>query len=123
MGLIYGYLFPLHLRGTVHAMSPLDFMKYPTSWVLGMSQFSCHLSAAPNFAWDLVVRRWQLIPEALRPTLQLSQMIGILNAAEAVHRSTVEAFVSCFSQFGYQEHMILPAYGQAEVVVLLTALT
>ena len=117
MGLIFGYFVPLHLRGTVHAMSPLDFMKQPTSWVVGMSQFGITMSAAPNFAYDLVVRRWLLIPEHLRPQLQLSQVQGVLNAAEAVHQSTVNDFLGAFSKYGFAESTILPSYGQAEVVV------
>ena len=117
LGLVFGFLFPLHVRGVVHAMSPLDFMRYPASWVIGMSQFSANVSAAPNFAFNLVTRRWLLIPEHVRPKLQLSHVKDVLNAAEAVHQSTVDAFSAAFTPSGFSERAILPSYGQAEVVV------
>ena len=65
-------------------MSPLDFIRSPLSWVVGMSQFGATMSAAPNFAWDLVVRRYTALPVSQRPMLKLHQVAFQISGAERV---------------------------------------
>ena len=117
MGLIYAHLLPLQLGGSVYTMSPLDFIRSPLSWVMGMSQFGATMSAAPNFAWDLVVRRYTALPVSQRPKLRLSQMEFLISGAERIHHDSLVDFLAAFGPSGFKESTIATCYGMAETVV------
>ena len=57
MGLIGAVLIPMQLGCRSILMSPLAFLERPRRWVQAMSRHGGTLSPAPNFAYDLVVRK------------------------------------------------------------------
>src|ERR671920_595103 len=69
MGLIGGVLQPLYAGFPVALMSPISFLQQPLKWLQAISRLGGTTSVAPNFAYDLCVRR--TTPEE-RATLDLS---------------------------------------------------
>lgn len=112
MGLIGTLLSPLATGAEVWLMPPHAFLKKPVRWVDLMSRARATVTAAPNFAFDLVVRKTSL--EA-RARLDLSSLRVVANGAEPVRRDSVERFVRYFSPAGLGRDVVVPSYGMAEV--------
>jgi len=72
------------------------------------------LSGAPNFAYELCVRR---IPDAALEELDLSSWRLAYNCAEPVNPATIEGFIGRFARHGFRREAMTPAYGLAECSV------
>lgn len=114
MGLIMGVCSPVVTGCEAVLTSPLAFLSKPASWMQLMAQNPLCLSGAPNFAFELAVRRTS---DADMEGLDLSHVHGILSGAERVHYGTVKRFIDRFSTFGLTEQAIRPSYGLAEATL------
>ena len=56
-GLVEGLLEPLYNGTPCYVMSPFAFVKRPAAWLQAITRFHGTHSQAPNFAYDLCVRR------------------------------------------------------------------
>jgi acyl-CoA synthetase (AMP-forming)/AMP-acid ligase II len=99
------------------AMSPLAFLKQPVRLLKAISDYRGTVSAAPNFAYDLIARR--VTPEQLTG-LDLSTWEIALNGAEPVRRRTIERIKDMLAPAGFKPSAMRPAYGMAEVTLLAT---
>ena len=86
MGLI-GQLLAFFNGANLVMMSPLAFLKQPVRLLKAISDYRGTITAAPNFAYDLIARR--VTPEQLAG-LDLSTWEVALNGAEPVRRRTIE---------------------------------
>ncbi|MBA2664132.1 MAG: AMP-binding protein [Bradymonadaceae bacterium] len=118
MGLIGAVLQPLHLGNTGVIMSPIDFLKRPFRWVQAMSRYKCNGTGAPNFAYDLAVRKTSL---AERDTLDLSAWHVACNGAEPIRRETLQRFSDFFEPVGFRPTAHIPSYGLAECTLIVSA--
>ena len=111
MGLVAGVLQPLFggFRGVL--MTPEAFVESPQRWLEAISDFRGTFSAAPNFAYELCVRR---IPEEVRQRLALSSWRVAAVAAEPVRAATLDAFAASFASCGFAREALQPGYGLAE---------
>ncbi len=114
MGLIGGILQPIYSKFTMTLMSPLTFLSDPFSWLKVMSKKRASVSAGPNFAYDLCVRR--VTPQE-RDTLDLSQWRMAANGAEPIRPETMERFADHFAQCGFRKETFFPCYGLAEATL------
>lgn len=120
-GLIFAALLPIYRAGNALLCSPLDFIAQPLIWVLAMSRFKATVSCAPNFAFELVVRRWQSMPPQKRPDLDLSCARFIPSGGEAVRAKSLLDFTQTFKPFGFNGQALCPSYGFAECTVAACA--
>jgi len=111
MGLIYGVLLPVHTGFRVYLMAPIAFLQRPIRWLKAITRFRGTLTSAPNFAYDLCVRK--VTPE-MRETLDLSCLASAANGAEPLRRETLENFAAHFAPAGFQRSALRPCYGLAE---------
>lgn len=118
MGLIGAVIQPVYCGCESVLMSPLDFLKRPRRWVEALSRFKGTLSTAPNFAYDLTVRK---TPAEIRDGLDLSHWRVACNGAEPVRYTTMEAFSEYFGPAGFPKEAFMPAYGLAEVGLIVSA--
>ena len=81
MGLIGTWLGALYHGIPVVVMSPLTFLSRPVRWLQAFDSHRGTLTAAPNFAYDLCVRK---IADDEIGQLDLSSCRCALNGAEAV---------------------------------------
>jgi fatty-acyl-CoA synthase len=117
MGLIGAWL-ALLLRGVpLVVMSPLAFLTRPERWLQAISKHKATISAAPNFAYELCVRK---IPEKAMEGVDLSCWRIALNGAEPVNPETLERFAQRFSKNGFRPESMMPVYGLAEASLAVT---
>ncbi|MDI5968855.1 fatty acyl-AMP ligase [Streptomyces sp. SL13] len=98
-------------------MSPLSFLRRPALWLETASRVGATSTAAPNFAFDLVVRK--TTPQQ-RAALDLSPLRVVLSAGEPVRPGTVDGFLAAFAPAGLAPEAFYPAYGLAECTVSVT---
>lgn len=114
MGLIGCWLGALYFGRPFVVMSPLQFLTRPERWLWAIHYHRGTISAGPNFAYELCVKR---IQDKKIEGLDLSSWRIALNGAEAVNPGTLERFLDKFSGFGFDPGAIFPAYGLAESCV------
>jgi acyl-CoA synthetase (AMP-forming)/AMP-acid ligase II len=117
MGLIGGILQPIFSGYPTTLLSPPHFLKRPVRWLEAISRVRGTHSAAPNFAFDLCVRK--ISPEA-RAGLDLSSWRMVCHGAEPVRAETIDRFVDAFKSCGLRRDAIYPCYGLAEGTLLVT---
>ena len=111
MGLIGAWFVPLTTAIPLVLMSPLAFLTRPERWLRAIHRHRGTLSPAPNFAYELCVRK---IAEKDIEGLDLSSWRGALNGAEPVRAETLERFVEKFAPYGFQRGALISVYGLAE---------
>jgi acyl-CoA synthetase (AMP-forming)/AMP-acid ligase II len=116
MGLIGGALQPLYNGGKCILMSPVTFLKKPFRWLQAISDYKATTSGAPNFAYDLCVRK---ITAEQRDTLDLSSWVTAFNGAEPISYETLERFATAFEPCGFKLGTFFPCYGLAEATLLV----
>ncbi|AZM92176.1 fatty acyl-AMP ligase [Streptomyces sp. W1SF4] len=117
MGLCNGVLLPMLAGAHLALMSPLAFIQRPVRWLRLLDAHRAHLSAGPNFAYDLCVRR---IPEPADLNLDLSCVRVLTNGAEPVRPGTLRRFTEAFAGSGLAPDVVKPSYGLAEATVLVS---
>lgn len=117
MGLVNGLLQPLFAGYDATLMSPLTFVQRPVTWLRTISRLGRALSVAPNFAFDLCVRR---ISPAQRKELDLSGWELAAVGAEPVRAETLERFSESFAESGFRREAFFPCYGLAESTVMVS---
>jgi 1-acyl-sn-glycerol-3-phosphate acyltransferase len=111
MGLIGAWLGSLYFGSRVVIMSPLTFLADPLRWLRAISQQRGTLSAAPNFAFELCMKR---LGEETNTGLDLSCLRAVVNGAEPVSSSTIRRFTEFLGQYGFRPEAMEPVYGLAE---------
>jgi len=114
MGLICAWLSSLAYALPFVVMSPLDFLARPGRWLNAISRYRGSLSGAPNFAYELCMKR---IPEADLAGLDLSSWRIAFNGAEPVSADTMTRFATHFTACGLKPEALAPVYGLAECAV------
>lgn len=117
MGLIGAWLTPLYFGLPLAVMSPLAFLTRPERWLKAVQKHRGTVGAAPNFAYELCVRR---IAEKDIEGLDLSSWRAALNGAEPVNPETLERFAQRFERYGFRRAAQLPVYGLAEASLAVT---
>jgi len=117
MGLIGAWLTPLHFGLPLAVMSPLAFLSRPERWLRAFQKYGGTVSAAPNFAYELCVRK---IADKDIQGLDLSSWRAALNGAEPVNPDTLDRFAQRFGRYGFRREAQLPVYGLAEAALAVT---
>ncbi len=117
MGLIGAWLGSLYHGIKLVLMSPLTFLLHPNRWLEAISKYRGTLSGAPNFAYELCLRR---ISEEHLATLDLSSWRIAFNGAEPVHARTLEKFAARFGRCHFSADALTPVYGLAEATLGVT---
>lgn len=117
MGLIGTWLNSLYYASVLVLMSPLSFLSRPERWLWAVHRHRGTLSAAPNFAFELCLKR---VRDEDIQGLDLSSWRVACNGAEPVSPETVERFCRRFSQYGFRREAFMPVYGLAECSLCLT---
>ena len=114
MGLVGMAIGALYTRVPSVLLTPQTFVKRPIEWLRAISRHGGTISFAPNFAYDLSVRR---VKDTDLQGLDLSGWRVAGCGAEPIHASTLAAFAEKFRPVGFRETSFLPCYGLAEHVL------
>ncbi len=117
MGLIAGLLQPIYSGFPVHLMSPATFLQRPIRWLEAISKYRGTTSVAPNFAYELCVKR--IRPDQLAK-LDLSSWQVAGNGAEPIRANVLREFSETFAPAGFDARALFPCYGMAEATLYVT---
>jgi long-chain-fatty-acid--[acyl-carrier-protein] ligase len=95
---------------------PAAFTSAPFNWLTWISDSRATVTAAPNFAYNLVGRYSSRSPEVDLSTLRIA-----LNGGEPVDCEGFERFSKEMCRFGFDASAATPAYGLAESTCAVTA--
>ncbi|MCW2561398.1 MAG: Long-chain-fatty-acid--AMP ligase FadD32 [Mycobacterium sp.] len=121
MGLVM-IMFPALCGGHITLMSPIAFVRRPHRWIAALAAESAHgrtFAAAPNFAFELAAQRG--LP-AEGETLDLSNVVGLLNGSEPVTMAAIDRFNAAFGPYGLPPTAIKPSYGMAEATLSVSTI-
>ncbi|MFI9511456.1 long-chain-fatty-acid--AMP ligase FadD32 [Nocardia sp. NPDC052566] len=102
-------------------MSPSAFVRRPYRWIkelAAVSDGAGTFAAAPNFAFEHAAARG--LPKA-GESLDLSNVIGLINGSEPVTTSSMKKFNEAFAPYGLPKTAIKPCYGMAEATLFVSA--
>jgi acyl-CoA synthetase (AMP-forming)/AMP-acid ligase II len=117
MGLI-GLMLGSFYWGIEHvALSPLEFLRRPFRWISALSQHHATITAAPNFAYNLVTRK---VKARELENVKLTSLRIALCGAEPIQPATITNFVNKFLPYGFKHEAFFPAYGLAENTLAVT---
>ncbi len=116
LGLIGFMLEPMFTGAYAVLGSPLKFLSNPMSWLQGISKYRCIISAAPNFAFELCLRK---ATEEQKKELDLSCWKIAPISAEPIRESTVRRFSEAFKSCGFKTEAFYPSYGLAEATLMV----
>jgi 8-amino-7-oxononanoate synthase len=120
MGLVGGILEPI-VAGTMSVlMAPSAFLQHPYAWLSAISTYRATITGAPNFAFDLCVRK---ITKEQRATLDLSCLSLVFVGAEPIQPETLERFTAAFAPCGFNPAAFYPCYGLAEATLMVSGAT
>ena len=127
MGLIQGVFGPLLAPPEVACgpagrpavlMSPVSFLQKPARWMQLLASNSHSWSAAPNFAFELAVRRTS---DEDMAGLDLGGVLGIISGSERIHAATIRRFTERFARFNLPDTTVRPSYGLAEATLYVVS--
>ncbi|MBF6298372.1 AMP-binding protein [Nocardia amamiensis] len=102
-------------------MSPSAFVRRPYRWIkelAAVSDGAGTFAAAPNFAFEHAAARGLPKPGE---SLDLSNVIGLINGSEPVTTSSMKKFNEAFAPYGLPKTAIKPCYGMAEATLFVSA--
>ena len=111
MGLIGMLLSAVYTCVDTIVMSPVLFLKRPTAWLEAISTYRGTVSFAPNFAYELCLRR---VKPSQIDALDLSSWRVAGCGAEPIRPDTLRAFAERFARAGFRASSFVASYGLAE---------
>lgn len=118
MGLILGICAPMVAERSAVLLSPMAFLRRPACWMQLLATNPSCFSAAPNFAFELAVRRTSDDDMA---GLDLGDVVGIVSGSERIHVATVKRFTERFAKYNLRPAAVRPSYGLAEATLYVAA--
>ena len=114
-----GYLtVPMYFGAELVKVTPMDFLRDTLLWPTLIDKYQGTMTAAPNFAYNLLARR--LRRQATPGQFDLSSLRWALSGAEQVDPLDVEDLCDAGAPFGLKREAIIPAYGMAETTVAVS---
>lgn len=117
MGLIGFVLGTLLVDLPVVLLPTPTFARMPRLWLETISRFRGTITYAPNFAYQLVVKRTR---NRDLDALDLSSLRVAGCGAEPIHAPTLRSFCERFAPVGLDPNALLPSYGMAESCLAIT---
>jgi long chain fatty acid CoA FadD26 len=114
VGLIFGIFAPIVSALPSVLTSPTMFMQRPARWLQLLARHDRSCSAAPNFAFELAVRRTSDDDLA---DLDLGNVKAIVSGSESIEATTLKRFNDRFAFANLSATVVRPLYGPAEATV------
>jgi long chain fatty acid CoA FadD26 len=96
----------------------MSFLRRPACWMQLLATTESAFSAAPNFAFELAVRRTSDDDMA---GLDLGDVVGIVSGSERIHVATLERFTERFAPYNLSPAAVRPSYGLAEATLYVAS--
>jgi acyl-CoA synthetase (AMP-forming)/AMP-acid ligase II len=117
MGLIACFMMPMVCHVPIVMQSPTDWVMQPSAMLEIITGHHCTLAWAPNFTLQFLARR---VRAADRGKFDLSSLRMLINCSEPVRGSSMDEFLSVFSNCKLGKHVLQTSYAMAETVFAVT---
>jgi acyl-CoA synthetase (AMP-forming)/AMP-acid ligase II len=117
MGLVGAVLHTFFCGGWAVFLSPVTFLKRPLRWLRAIDEYRADLSVAPNFAYEMCVRK---VTDEQVASLDLDSWTAAMNGSEPISAETLAAFADRFAPAGFAAEAVYPCYGMAETTLFVT---
>ncbi len=117
MGLIGCLLSAVTFPGPLTLLPPELFLARPALWLRTLSRHRGTISAAPNFAYALCLKR---VKDADLEGVDLSRWRYALNGAEPISGEVMRRFAQRFAAQGFDPAALMPVYGLSEASLAVT---
>jgi len=117
MGLVGQLLHPLWLGGTSVMLPAETFVRHPVRWLEAVGRHRITVSGAPDFAYDLCLRR---VTDEQLAGLDLSGWRTAVSGGEPVRPETLSDFADRFARAGLRPGALTACYGLAEGTLLVS---
>jgi acyl-CoA synthetase (AMP-forming)/AMP-acid ligase II len=117
MGLIGNLLTAFYLPRPLVLLAPDLFLAVPAAWLRAISRHRGTVTAAPNFAFGLCLKR---IRDEELDGVDLSSWRLCLNGAELASAEVQRRFSERFGRWGFDPQAFTPVYGLAEASLAVT---
>ena len=117
MGLIGKLLMAFYLPRPLVLLPPELFLAVPAAWLRAISRHRGTVTAAPNFAFGLCLKR---IRDDELAGVDLSSWSLCLNGAEMISADVQRRFGERFGSWGFDPSAFTPVYGLAEASLAVT---
>ncbi|AKK26733.1 AMP-binding protein [Mycobacterium sp. EPa45] len=117
MGLIGNLLTAFYLPRPLVLLPPDLFLAVPAAWLRAVSRHRGTVTAAPNFAFGLCLKR---IRDDELADVDLSSWQLCLNGAELTNADVQRRFSERFEPWGFDAQAFTPVYGLAEASLAVT---
>jgi len=94
--------------------TPFNFLRRPRRWLDAMERHNVSITAGPNVSYRHLLERGELLGR------DLSAWRVAIIGAEPVDAELLEAFTDAFGRVGFPRSGFMPAYGLAEVGLMVT---
>ncbi|GLP74552.1 putative ligase [Mycobacterium antarcticum] len=118
MGMTGFLTVPMYFGAELVKVTPMDFLHDILLWAKLIDKYKGTMTAAPNFAYNLLAKR--LRRQATAGQFDLSSLRWALSGAEQVDPADVEDLCEAGAPFGLRRESIVPAYGMAETTVAVS---
>jgi fatty-acyl-CoA synthase len=118
LGLIGFFLTPLLHHVPLVLMSPMLFARRPLMWLELMTAKRATVSAAPPFAFPLLLRR---LRDGDLAGLDLSHLRVLMCGAEPIRKENFDALAARLRPAGFDPDCFVPCYGLAEATLAVTS--
>ncbi|MBN2444751.1 MAG: AMP-binding protein [Spirochaetales bacterium] len=118
MGLVSGIMLPIYAIELCYLLSPFSFIFDPFVWLNLITKYKVTLSGAPNFAYDLCVKK---INDDKLKLLDLSLWKRAYSGAEPIRHGTLMDFYRKFKKCGFSLDSFFPSYGLAESTLFVAS--
>jgi fatty acid CoA ligase FadD28 len=120
LGLIMGVCTPVLEGCRAVLTSPVSFLQRPARWMQMLASYPDASTGAPNFAFELALRK---TTDDDMAGYDLSNVSTIISGAERVRPETLKRFAQRFARFGLDEKALRPTYGLAESTLYVATTT
>ncbi len=117
MGLVFALSLPLYTGTHTITLPPGEFAKRPIRWLRACADYRAGGTASPNFGLALAVSGTS---PAEREGLDLSSLELLINGAEPIRHTVLDAFTRTFAPYGFRHRAHTPGYGLAEATLPVT---
>ncbi|MFF6785539.1 AMP-binding protein [Streptomyces sp. NPDC012510] len=117
MGLIGTALLPLFYGIPSVLLNTFAFVHDPMIWPTAIARFGATCSGGPNFAYQLLVDRYD---PARLAGVDLSSWRIAFNGAEPVSEQTLRSFADRYAEHGFAANALYPCYGLAEATLFVS---
>ena len=118
MGLYLGVVAPVVMGLHAVLTSPVAFLQKPARWMQLLAGTTRPFSAAPNFAFELALRRTS---DEDMAGLDLGDVLSITSGSERVQAAAIRRFTERFSRYNLPDTAVRPSYGLAEATVYVAS--